>query len=506
MGTTGVEIRYEEKDGPLGELNYTLKPAEALVSGVDGLGQFRIRMEAVEPNHSFRFHIAFERRLPGNSSVVFRELVDSVLRQELTPYTQTDMSLEKTQAMRQAVVFSLQRAMNDGQLISSPRVKVTIHAPGTLLDDEASAKWVQDEWSRLSSDVVARQAERAEGLRLYLETVSDLESELSQVSSSPDLKTLMTLLQQRPEIDPRNPRNVLFLSEEASQLGELGDVELAGVAKGLSLAETPVELSDTFRTEDADAIRARYSRTARALRELREWLESLVSAGAPHRRYIDDLLDTGDLSSEQVQSLQILASVQRGPIRRSQQWAETLEVYVYDVQRSLAARDRAFTEMVAGLEAQALGAVLRHFTVTEEVSSQAGLYVSMDIGAVYPPELERAAAYIGVNVYFRPVNKKAPLRVKGTWKHRLAATFGITVTDLKLEDETRYENLLGGRSSLLIGLGYRLTRSIRVGGGALLFLKNDPNPLVTDRSLGATPHISFSFDVDLIGALRSQSR
>jgi hypothetical protein len=341
---------------------------------------------------------------------------------------------------------------------------------------------------------------------LYQETVSNLEDELSQVSSSPELKTLITLLEQRPEIDPRNPRNVLFLSDDASRLTELGKVELAGVAKGLSLAETPVELSETFQTEDADAIRARYSRTARALRELREWLESLVSLGAPHRRFIDALLETGDLAREQVESLQLLASIQRGPIRRSQQWAETLEVYVYDVQRSLAARDRAYKEIVAVLEAQALDAVLRQSTVTEEVSSQAGLYVSLDLGAVYPPELERAAAYIGVNVYFRPVNKKAPLRLKGTWKHRLAATFGITVTDLKLEDETRYENLLGGRSNLLLGLGYRLTRSIRVGGGAMLFLKNDPNPLVTDRSLGATPYISFSFDVDLIGALRTQSR
>ena len=159
--------------------------------------------------------------------------------------------------------------------------------------------------------------------------------------------------------------------------------------------------------------------------------------------------------------------------------------------------------MISLLEAQARDVVLRQSTVTEVVSSEAGLYVGLDLGALYPPELERAAFYIGANVYFRPVNKKAPFRLQSTWKHRLALTFGITVTDLKLEDETRYENLLGDRVNLLVGAGYRLTSSIRAGGGALLFLKNDPNPLVSERSLGLTPYIAVSFDVDLIGALTS---
>jgi hypothetical protein len=502
-GTTGVELRYEENDREADSFTGDLLPSEALVSGVDGAGLFRIRMEAVDPNHRFRFHIAFERRLPGNSIGAFREQIDTVLRRELSRTTRGDITDAQLHALRQAILLALQRAMNEGQLIASPRVEVSVKAPGTVFDDDASPVEIRNELTRLTADIVTRQAERAEGLRLYQETTRSFSSELAGASSSPELKNLLLTLQKQPESDPRNPRNVLALSEEASRLVTLGDVEIEALARGLSLAETPVELAETLVPEDADAVRSHYLRTARVLRELRDWLESLVAQGGAHRSVVDGLLEAGELTTGQVDSLQRLADIERGPIRTAERWAETLEVYVYDVQRSLAARERALAEMVAGLEAQALDAAVRQSTVTEVVSSDANIYVGLDLGAAYPPELERAAFTIGANIYFRPVNKKAPLRLKGTWKHRLAMTVGITFTNLKLEDETRYENLLGDRSNLMVGMGYRLTHSIRIGGGAMFFLKNDPNPLVTERSLGATPYISLSFDVDLIGALTS---
>jgi hypothetical protein len=502
-GTTGVELRYEEKKDEADVFLQDLKPAEPLVSGVDGAGLFRIRMEAVEPNHSFRIHLTFERRLPGNLSGAFREQMDLLLRRELFRTTNADLTDDQIRALRQAILLALQRAMNGGQLIASPRVEVSVEAPGTVFDDEASPAEIRSELIRLTENIITRQAERAEGLRLYRETTRSFSSELAAVSSSPELKSLLLTLQRRPETDPRNPRNVLALSGEASRLVTLGDVEIEALARGLSLAETPVELEETLRSEDADAVRSRYLRTARALRELRDWLESLVAQGGAHRAAVDGLIEAGEITSVQVNDLRGLADIERGSIRSAERWAETLEVYVYDVQRSLAARERAIAEMVAALEAQVLDSVVRQSTVTEVVSSDANLYVGLDLGAVYPPELERAAFSIGANIYFRPVNKKAPLRLKGTWKHRLSMTFGVTFTNLKLEDETRYENLIGDRSNLMVGLGYRLANSIRIGGGAMFFLKNDPNPLVTDRSLGATPYVSLSFDVDLIGALTS---
>ena len=77
-----------------------------------------------------------------------------------------------------------------------------------------------------------------------------------------------------------------------------------------------------------------------------------------------------------------------------------------------------------------------------------------------------------------------------------------TVTNMRRDDETRWQNLLGEKANLFVGLGYRLTRSLRLGGGFVLFQKNDENPLVDERSLAVTPYVSLSFDVDLVGAFK----
>jgi hypothetical protein len=119
----------------------------------------------------------------------------------------------------------------------------------------------------------------------------------------------------------------------------------------------------------------------------------------------------------------------------------------------------------------------------------------MDAGVLYAFEADGGSMYLGASVSFGPVNRDAPLA--GSLRRRLSAIVGITLNDLKHDDETRFENLIGDRWNVVAGLGVRLTRSLRVGAGALLLLKNDPNPLVTSRSLGAVPYVSVSLDIDV---------
>ena len=52
--------------------------------------------------------------------------------------------------------------------------------------------------------------------------------------------------------------------------------------------------------------------------------------------------------------------------------------------------------------------------------------------------------------------------------------------------------------SLVLGAGYRLTSSVRGGGGALVFRESDPNPLISRKSAAVTWYISFSFDLNLL--------
>jgi hypothetical protein len=135
------------------------------------------------------------------------------------------------------------------------------------------------------------------------------------------------------------------------------------------------------------------------------------------------------------------------------------------------------------------------------------VYVSLDAGIAYPWRLENMVFYAGTNIYLRPINKAAPLRYKGTFLHRFALTIGITTT---VQDKSRRAQDLRATpdneetsNSLLLGAGFRVTPSIRVGGGVLVFKESDPNPLIEQSSVSTTPYVSFAADVDVARLFKS---
>jgi hypothetical protein len=324
------------------------------------------------------------------------------------------------------------------------------------------------------------------------------------VSSSPALLALLTALERRPETDPRNPAEPLALSRAARRLVGLEGAHRAAVAAGRSPAEAQVGLESAARADDAEAVAERYRATAAALQELREWLQDLVLPTGSHYAAVLRLSQAGELPADALASLQALANTASGGMRRAERWAEALQAHARDVSRALRTGEQATQAMSAALGSQALAVSVRHSMFTEPASTEAGVYVGLDLGVLYPPELDRASLYLGANLYFRPINKRASLRSRGSFAHRFSLTFGISLNNLKLEEgDPRFEALLGDDSNLLVGAGLRMSRSLRLSAGALLFLKNDENPLVTDRSLAATLYVAVSLDVDLVRAFRS---
>ena len=506
-GTTEVRLRYQELEEEIDSPQSGLLPESlpALVSGVDRGGQFQFRMEALEPNRSLRFTLDLERRLDAQRGALYRNSVRELLDQTLAGWDEVDLRPELGEALLGFLVEALERAVNDGQVIATPRGSTSVSAPSPLLDEAADLRERSERLDALTRPVRDRQAARAAAVERYRDATGHLESELRALRDAGALVTLLAALGRDPELNPRNPHSPVALPAEAMHLVAMSDADLAASARGQSPSEAPLELSETLRPDEAEAFRVRYHRLAKALRDLREWLESLVYARASDPTEIQRLLASGDLTSEHVESLRQLASQQQGSMRRAEAWTEALEASAWEVQRALTARERELDRLAAEIEARGLAATILQRTETDLATSSAGWYVSMDLGIVYPPRLDRAALYVGANLYFRPVNKRASLRTHGTLAHRLALTLGVTITDIALEDETRIEPLLGESSNLVLGLGYRITPSIRLGAGALLFLKNAPNPLVTSRSLGATPYLSASFDVDLVGIFKRLS-
>jgi hypothetical protein len=123
-------------------------------------------------------------------------------------------------------------------------------------------------------------------------------------------------------------------------------------------------------------------------------------------------------------------------------------------------------------------------------------YVSVDAGVLFAGDLGIGAVYVGSNIYFRPVNKAAPLSGTSIGR-RLALTVGLTISPVADEDQRTRSDLFWNQS-LVLGGGFRITSSLRGGGGAIVFRESDPNPLVTKKSAAVTWYVSFSFDLDLL--------
>ncbi|MBT4140912.1 MAG: hypothetical protein HOE48_23570, partial [Candidatus Latescibacteria bacterium] len=130
-------------------------------------------------------------------------------------------------------------------------------------------------------------------------------------------------------------------------------------------------------------------------------------------------------------------------------------------------------------------------------NSKSSDYISLDVGLLYAPEIKETSVYVGTNFYLRPVAKSVPLRTHGGFLRRFAFTVGLAFQDV--EDTRSTRRALIGPVSMVLGAGIRLSKYIKLGGGALIFRERDPEtfPLTTRTSLTSAPYISASFDIDV---------
>jgi hypothetical protein len=110
---------------------------------------------------------------------------------------------------------------------------------------------------------------------------------------------------------------------------------------------------------------------------------------------------------------------------------------------------------------------------------------------------------MGTNIYFRPVNRNAPLRSLGsfrqTFSRRFSLTLGLTLSSIA--DDTSAggtQNDLFGNQSLMLGAGLRITDAMRLGTGAIVFKEDDPSPLIAEEKLNVSYYLSLSFDIDVV--------
>ncbi len=171
------------------------------------------------------------------------------------------------------------------------------------------------------------------------------------------------------------------------------------------------------------------------------------------------------------------------PVSDEIEFAET------DADRSIDALASELRSMIQEMKMTTRTSILADITPDNTVNA--------DLGQLYAEKIGKGVPYLGFNFYLRPINKEAPLRTAGGFMRRFSMTCGLTLTGVEDEEKTR-ESLFQ-QYALTVGAGYRITRSMRVGGGALVFRELNPKtfPLVREMRLAYTPYVSASFDMDM---------
>lgn len=145
------------------------------------------------------------------------------------------------------------------------------------------------------------------------------------------------------------------------------------------------------------------------------------------------------------------------------------------------------------------GESIRATSVNFSFDTRTTLTLTPDFGYVYYGFSEKfygLAPYIGAQIEFRYFDKNIPFNLihkKSIW-HRLSFTTGITLTSLK-KDKQR-EDFFSNKS-LITGIGLRLSSAVRITTGVVLFNRLDPNPILDNKRLSATPFIGLSVDLKL---------
>lgn len=314
------------------------------------------------------------------------------------------------------------------------------------------------------ADIQDAQIQKANAVDTFNRNAENLRQNLADISQA-QLLAILPATEQATHADV-----VKFLS--------LDPVQFEVVARGAApLTPDRTLLSMTADvTADAATARATALQDTRALLlALSQWFKQLDQRGA--------LNDSG------------LTAEQRTALQRTIDSAASRAFVMTTTARNIAERTTAREKFVNAF-ADAVREQLRTLRLigSDTVGTYdtfSAWYVSADAGFAYAPDVQAAVPYLGANIYFRPINKDAPLRLKGGIKRRVSATIALTVSSIA--DKQRKD--LFNTQSLVIGGGFRLTDTLRLGGGAMVYKELNSDPTATSSSdLAIAPYVSISFD------------
>lgn len=320
-----------------------------------------------------------------------------------------------------------------------------------------------------------------------------LAGELAAIQSNVQVDAALDLLEQQSALDAAVQARAQSLCAACPALVGTGATSAQRLALGEDAAQVPAPvLSISTDPAQASAMASGYAATNAnldGLASLLTWMTGRDSGAAI----------AGGLSAEQRAALAALAAP-GGPIATASGHAAALAGLSRSLETQLSQRAQALATIANELEIAARELILADGSTLGNFITRQTNSINVDAGLMWAPELDEIVPYLGTNFYLRPVNKQAPLSTLGSFRQTFSRRFAFTLalTGTSIANESAGSDDLFASQSLLLGAGLRITDSARLGAGAIVFQRDDPNPLIAEQDLYASWYLSLSFDIDVV--------
>ena len=493
----------------LGETTTSTTTTTTTATGLKFLADF----PPLKPNHYYCFQFISRRRLADDEldalQVDFQKAVDEELRkpkyQQSGSFVVQTRDYERLRDTLAAIIESNLTTPN--QVVQAPR--------GSFFDVRSSLADVNAKY-RAEFGVIANTTVGAR-----LDGVSNFKQEMGLAAVS------LTRLAKLEIDDGQNLRQILIANESdvGDRLQEVEDETQVNLLSLLGLAETGAQpeipavenvWSAAALDEEIQNIRA----LSRAVASL-SGIAATAGVDAPELEAPDLGLTAPDPEALE-RAIQALPEPARAAARQAAaaapppadesliaQSVQNLDAAANalgQLQKALRTRDEAIAEWVRQILVIEKQELVVGANTIAKYDTRAIWYMSADLGTGISPDTEDFFTYIGWNLYFRPVNKKAhlswagrPYGLREEFMRRFSVTLGLTQSGFE-EEGPLYQGIVGS-SAAVIGAGFRINDSLRLSVGGLVFENENPDPLISSTTLNWAPYAALSFDWNVTATL-----
>jgi hypothetical protein len=510
-GTTRATVKYAATDRRLGPIDVDPNTCEIRTPGVqwgpelaraptgaaDGTNNtVRWVVGPLEAERYYVFCFGFEKKATDEEIAAFRQSAVKVLDDQMATLTTATLTPEETQGICQGLRAQLLAATGANQVLT----------PGTIFDCDPN------DVAAFAAEVTRGPLQAQRRAQLVLagqpnddpnfavpslgQRQSELGGILAALQSDASLRKLTETLAQQSALDPTVAALAQSFCAGCPGLLGPGATPAARLAVGEDATAAPFPpLTVQSPASQPAAMSQSYAATAKTLADLANTVNWAVGTDAP----------AGVAAALNDADRQALAALARtgGPLANAVGKANTLASVSQSLSTHLGSRMQGIQSLADELSVAAASLQLADASTLGNFTTNQKNYISLDAGLTWAPELEELVPYMGTNIYFRPVNRNAPLRTLGSFRQTLGRRFSMTLglTLSSISDDSNAggtQDDLFGNQSLMLGAGLRVTDALRLGAGAIIFKQNDPSPLIDEQKLNTSYYLSFSFDVDVV--------